>query len=159
MTCYAHSERIKYEKSGRLSSESTSRSKKKGLPNRFLGVYIAWSQEGAKVTGGPAIRSLADIWQVTKGSDIPFLTTNEDDTLTDMKSFQASLLFIARMWRPDIRYAVNRLCMKASKPNITDVRRGCRIISYLLATQDEGITLRELCNSLDKFTDTGEENL
>ena len=49
--------------------------------------------------------------------------------------------------------------MKASKPNITDVRRGCRIIGYLLGTQDEGITLRELCNSLDIFTDAGEENL
>ena len=39
------------------------------------------------------------------------------------------------------------------------MRRGCRIISYLLATEDEGITLRELCNSLDVFTDVGEENL
>ena len=134
----------------------------KGLPSRFLGMDITWSQEGAKVTGAPAIQSLANMWQVTKESDIPFLTTIEDDTPADTKSFQAmvgSLLFIARMWRPDIRYAVNRLCMKASKPNITDVRRGCRIISYLLETQDEGITLRELCNSLDIFTDAGEENL
>ena len=49
-----------------------------------------------------------------KESDVPFLTINEDDTLADTKSFQAMVgsLFIARMWRPDIRYTVNRLCMK-----------------------------------------------
>ena len=73
---------------------------------------IACNQEGAKVTGAP---SLADTWQITKGSDIPFFTTNEDDTLADTKFFQAtvgSLLFIAQMWRPDIRYAVNKLCIK-----------------------------------------------
>ena len=108
------------------------------------------------------ISSLSENWHITKMAGTPYLTTNEDDSPANVQAFQTmvgSLLLIARMWRPDIQYAVNRLCIKVSSPNNTDVRRGCRIMSYLLKTKYEGTMLRVMEDSMDIFTDAGEENL
>jgi len=60
------------------------------------------------------------------------------------------------MWRPDIHYAVNRLRIK---PSVTDWRRGCKVISYLLGTAREGIMLNGLLDTIYIFTYAGEENL
>jgi len=62
------------------------------------------------------------------------------------------------MWCPDIRYAVNQLCTKASKPTtVTDVRKECRIIGYLLGTAQEGVCLRTMGKNTDIFTGAGED--
>ena len=63
------------------------------------------------------------------------------------------------MWRPDIRYAVQRLCIKASKPAEQDQQAARRIISYLLGTARQGVTLNYWNNTVDVFTDAGEEVL
>jgi len=136
----------------------------KGLPKRFLGMDVKWNNlnKTVMISGASTILTLGEKWHISKRAKTPYLITTEDDSLADAQSFQTlvgSLLFVARMWRPDIRYAVNKLCTKASKPNITDIRRGCRIISYLLNTQDEGIILKGATDTIDIFTDAGEESL
>ena len=83
-------------------------------------------------------------------------------TPIDTKHFQAlvgRLLFMARMWRPDIRYAVQRLCIHASKPMQHDMLRAERLVSYLLSTAKDGIILRPFNLKIDIYSDAGEEDL
>ena len=70
------------------------------------------------------------------------------------------LLFIARMWRPDVRFSVQRLCIKASKPTEQDQRAAYRIIANLPGSAQEGVTLNSWSHEgLDILTDVGEEVL
>jgi len=85
------------------------------------------------MTGESVIKAVAADWGITKTSTMSYLTTDENDTRADVKSFQA---MVGRLL-----YVVNKLCTKASRPAITDVRRGCRVIGYLLGTAKEEICL------------------
>jgi len=79
----------------------------RGLLSRFVGMGIIWdhSNRTATVMGDRAIMALAKGWQITK---------NRPHHISLLKrTMLGRLLFIARMWRPDIRDAVNRLCIKA----------------------------------------------
>ena len=117
----------------------------KGTPKRLLGMDISWNEQGVHITGESAIQSLAQDEGVTRIARTPYLTTTAGPPVAvPTKPFQAlvgRLLFIARMWRPDVRYAVQRLCIKASKPAEQDLRAAHRIIAYLLGRALEGVTL------------------
>ena len=92
---------------------------KSGLPNKFLGMDWTWVPEGVRVSGSTVIEALARDCGVTKVASNPFTTKLEPEAPTDIKKFQAltgRLLFITRMWRPAIRYAVQRLCVKTKAP-------------------------------------------
>jgi len=135
----------------------------KGVPERFLGMDMVWGEGQVQISGKSAIISLADDFMINKPAAIPYLIIEDSAELAEIKPFQilvGRLLFISRMWRPDIRYAVNQLCSRASQPRVSDVRKGCRVIAYLLGTADEGIRLRGVKKmEIDIFTDAGEEKL
>ena len=134
----------------------------RGTPKRLLGMDLIWGDDQVIVTGASSIKQLAKDEGITRIAKSPFTTTGEESDPIPIKPFQAvtgKLLFIARMWRPDIRYAVQRLCMRASAPTISDKKKADRVISYLLATPNEGIALRKFNHPIDVYTDAGEEKL
>ena len=148
----------------------------RGTPKRLLGMDISWDQQGVHITGQSAIQSLAKDEGITRTAKTPYLTavagppasagppaaTPPVTEAVPVRPFQAlvgRLLFIARMWRPDVRYAVQRLCIKASKPTEQDQRAAIRIIQYLLGSACEGVTLNSWSDTVDVFTDAGEEVL
>jgi len=124
---------------------------------------MVWEEGQVQIWGKSAITSLADDFMINKPAAIPYLIIEDSAELAEIKPFQilvGRLLFISRMWRPDIRYAVNQLCSRVSQPRVSDVRKGCRVIAYLLGTADEGIRLRGVRKmEIDIFTDAGEEKL
>ena len=78
---------------------------KRGLLKRFLCMDWTWVPEGVRVSGSTAIEALARDYGITKVASSPFTTKVEPKASTDIKKFQAltgRLLFITRMWRPDI---------------------------------------------------------
>jgi len=135
----------------------------RGMPERFLGMDMVWKEGQVQISGKPVIISLADDFMINKLAAIPYLIIEDSTELAEIKPFQilvSRLLFISRMWRPNIGYAVNQLCARASQPRVSDVRKGCRVIVYLLGTAGEGICLRGVRKmEIDIFTDAGEEKL
>ena len=84
------------------------------------------------------------------------------EPLIDPKTYQAlvgRLLYIARMWRPDIRYVVGNLCTKNSDPTQVDWRKALHTIKYLLKTAKEGIQISPWDSQVDIYTDAGEEKI
>ena len=111
---------------------------------------ISWNQQGVHITGEAAIQSLAKDKGITRTARMPYLITAAGPpavgppVTVPVRPFQAllgRLLFIARMWRLDIRYAVQQLCIKASRPVEQDQRAAYRAIAYLLGSAQEGVTL------------------
>ena len=102
---------------------------------------------------------------ITRTASSPFGTqiATRSEEPANVKQFQAltgRLLFITRMWRPDIRYAVQRLCIKTKMPTQQDWLNALRIVSYPFGTRTEGILLgAEADQPVDIFTDAGEEKL
>ena len=140
----------------------------RGTPQRLLGMDISWNKQGVHITSESAIQSLARDEGIVRVARTPYLAPAArspaagSPAAVPTKPLQAlvgRLLFIARMWRPDIRYAVQRLCIKASKPVEQDQRAGIRIIQYLLGSAHQGVTLNSWNNTVDVFTDAGEEVL
>ena len=135
----------------------------RGQPTRFLGMDWKWVAGQLHVSGRMAIEELARDYQITKSASSPFTTKFQPETPVDTKNFQTltgRLLFITRMWRPDIRYAVQRLCVKTKTPTQQDWAKGLRIVAYLLRAASEGIVLGpEAHQPVNIFTDAGEEKL
>jgi hypothetical protein len=76
------------------------------------------------------------------------LTPNRDPTLVDRSGFDyraaiGSLLWLARLSRPDILYAVNQLGAHAQYPTIEHVTAAKRVLRYLKGTRELGLTLRK----------------
>lgn len=115
----------------------------RGQPKKFLGMTMHWEDKRVTITGADAIERLAETFHITKLARTPFLTGTERqdemcDEATDTKTYQAmvgALLFIARMWRPDIRYVVARLCINTAAPRAQDVMQAQKSIGYLLSTK------------------------
>ena len=63
------------------------------------------------------------------------------------------------MWRPDIRYAVTRLCTKNHAPNEGDWQKALHVVKYLGGTSEEGIEIHPWTGTVEIFTDAGEEHL
>lgn len=137
----------------------------RGRPERFLGMDVKWGDKQVTIAAPSAIEKLAQDLQVTRGAVSPFTPDLEElnHVSGDIKAFQAitgRLLFITRMWRPDIRYAVQRLCMRTKCATQQDMRRATRIAAYLLHTKNDGIKLTPAATApVDIFCDAGEEKL
>jgi hypothetical protein len=64
------------------------------------------------------------------------------DAPTDLKSYQekvGTLLYAAISVRPDIAYAVNKLCQKMSAPTVRDAKACDRVFRYLAGTKEAGL--------------------
>ena len=141
----------------------------RGTPKRLLGINISWNKrgQGIHISGESAIQAFAKNEGIVRTVRTPYLITatgppvvTEAVLARPVQVLVGRLLFIARMWRADIRYAVQRLCIKASKPAEQDQQAARRIISYLLDSTQEGVTLNSWSQEgLDIFTDAGEEVL
>ena len=84
--------------------------KDKGTPERFLGIDLTWKEGQVQILGKSAIISLVDGFMINKPAAILYLIIEDSMELAEVKPFQmlvGRLLFISRMWRPDIQYAVN----------------------------------------------------
>ena len=76
------------------------------------------------------------------------LKTDKQDTQLephiDKPKYQAlvgSLLYIARMWRPDISYAFRILCRSTNKPTQENWEDAMHLLRYLFHTESDGITI------------------
>lgn len=135
----------------------------RGLPSRFLGMTITWGATTAQVMGADTIRKAAETYGITKEARSPYLAgeklLNEDADKNKYQAMIGSILYIARMWRPDIRYAVARLCIKSASPKSVNVQKAKKVLGYLLATQHKGIQLGPLDEEIEVYCDAGEETL
>jgi len=117
------------------------------------------------ISGASAIEKLAQDYGIsfTREATTSYTTRKEPEGQVDIKQFQkltGKLLFITRIWRPDIRYAVQRLCVKTRAPTTQPWINRLKIVAYLHATKNEGIMLGPSGKEpIDIFTDTGEERL
>lgn len=117
------------------------------------------------ITGQSSIQKLAADFGII-GKTLP--TSPYLSNLIDNAPFEqpvqyqalvGKLLYIGRMWRPDIRYIVGNLCTKNSRPSMGDWQKALHVTKYLLRTKDEGIQIAPWTGSIDIFTDAGEEKL
>jgi len=111
----------------------------RGIPKHLLGMDISWNASNScvSISGEGSIRALASEEGVTRTASTLYLAGTKTLArhcpavassqpalqLPAVKAFQVligRLLFIARMWRLSVRYAVQRLCTKASKPSEQD---------------------------------------
>jgi hypothetical protein len=69
----------------------------------------------------------------------------DDEPLADVGLMQAvigTLLWISRMTRPDIQFAIHQLCSSATNPAPRHLLAARRILQYLKATRDYGLRIR-----------------
>lgn len=135
----------------------------RGVPSKFLGMNIKWDEKCAMITGEDAIEKLATLYNIKKARS-PFSLAKPSHSSGEVgrRRYQAitgSLLFIARMWRPDIRYVVARLCTKTSQPSHKDIHHAEKVVGYLLSTKNDGICLQPMTGKIEVFCDAGEETL
>jgi len=143
---------------------------KRRQPQRFLGMDWSWhdrenNKQEVLISGALTIEKLAQDYGIgfTREATTLYTTRKEPEGQADIKQFQkltGKLLFITQMWRLDIRYAVQRLCVKTRAPTSQDWINGLKIVAYLYSTKNEGIMLGPSGKEpIDIFTDAGEERL
>ena len=129
---------------------------------RHASGMVVW---GVTISGCTAIRTAAQDYAITRTASSPYASTitatpEQACNLKQLQALTGRLLFITRMWRPDIRYTVQRMCTKTKAPTQQDLANGFRILTYLLGTKDEGIQLGPTRKEpVDIFIDAGEESL
>ena len=127
---------------------------------------LFWKSEPAvRISGGESIRGLAQDFNISTKTTSPYLSNLTNNILLDRpKEYQSlvgRLLFVARMWRPDILYVVGTPCTKSSKATGGDWQKALHVVKYLFGTADEGIEITpwDLSMPVEVFTDAGEEKL
>ena len=84
----------------------------------------------------------------------------EDVDFNEYASLLGSLLYIARMTRPDILSAVVQLCQFQARPKKTHHRRLMMVLSYLVGTKDLGLEIaRDGSLELAVYSDSSLANL
>lgn len=83
--------------------------------------------------------------------------SSPDEQKCNKTKFQAlvgSLLFIARMTRPDVAIHVNLLGWLAEDPSAINFQAATKVLTYLLSTKSEGVIIRRPSNlQLEAFAD------
>ena len=69
-------------------------------------------------------------------------STGEAMDATAYASVLMSLMYVARFTRPDILLAVNALATKMAKPTASDWKKLFRVLGYVKATPDKGLTFK-----------------
>jgi len=117
---------------------------KRGRPQKMLRMELTWAAESVILTQKNLIDTLVKrLKPLTTGVrsslvvDAECYRQNEGDTPCDKTKFQqlvGSLLFIARMTRPEIAIHVNLLGQRASNPSHQHMRAAFQILKYLEST-------------------------
>ena len=131
---------------------------KKGLPGQILGMEIKWIKDAVVLTQTRLIETTFHMHFTTPShqgkSSLPlnpilFEHTNETEEGCPKTQYQAivgSLLYIARMTRPEISVQVNLLGRCAANPSAANMSAARKVLEYLYSTKQEGIILRKPSN-------------
>ena len=123
----------------------------RGKPEKFLGTTWSWVENEIIIDSSDAIYKLSEAHTFTPGATTPLTTDHDltaaqsDDEMADLAQYQSvigSLLYIARMTRPDILFATTALGKHCSRPAVRHWMATMRVISYLARTANFGIALR-----------------
>jgi hypothetical protein len=130
---------------------------------RYLGMQLNWGTNFVDIHSQEKITRIANSWEITIPAKSPFRVTSSQHSLPfpDKKLFQkivGELLFVTRMWCPDIQYAVARMCRKISNPTYDDMEDTKIVKAYLLGSASKRIRLKNI-GLLKIFVDTGEGKL
>lgn len=119
----------------------------------YLGMTIAQSTDRTTVTLSMrnSIQNLIDKYLppnakavTSPACDKLFETSDDEVPISDSKSFLSivmSLMYIARLTRPDILLAVTYLATRAQHPTETDMAKIHRVLRYLKGTTELGVTI------------------
>ena len=123
----------------------------KGKPRKLLGMELEWSNDGISViqTQRNLMDTMAKIHEhalIGVKSSLPvnaehFKESEDQCDKTLFQSIVGTLLFLARMTRPEISIHVNLLGRVTSKPTKQHLLMAYRVLKYLSLTSDQGIRL------------------
>jgi hypothetical protein len=133
-----------------------------GLLRYFLGLQIDNKKVGLFVHQHKYVSDLLHKFQMTDCkiaptpiATTPPLSTDHDDALSDPTPFRSLVgaLQYATFTRPDIAFAVNRVCQFMHKPSTVHFVAAKRILRYLKGTLHKGILFQPGPLALTAFTD------
>lgn len=122
-----------------------------GNMTKFLGINIARKSDGIRINQQDKIESLCEEMGMVhcKGASTPIADDNLFDCETenlcskyDASSFRSALgtlLHIANMTRPDIQYAVNRLCRHMTNPSQNALASLKHLVRYTSRTKSASL--------------------
>lgn len=122
-----------------------------GNMTKFLGINIDQRPDGIRINQQDKIESLCEDMNMTdcKGANIPVADDNLLDCNTEnscskndatvYRSAVGTLLHIANMTRPDIQYAVNRLCRYVRNPSVNAVKSLKHLVRYISRTKSAAL--------------------
>ena len=119
---------------------------------KCLGIQFNIKNDQIRIFQKEKIIELATQFNIKNKNNqrLPMMTNNliddfddNDDLFEDINLFQSligKVLYIARMTRPDIQFAVNQLAKYNTRPRISHFNYGIQIIQYLFNTQNYCLT-------------------
>jgi hypothetical protein len=128
----------------------------------FLGLQIDYTKTGFFVHQRKYLTDLLTKFHMLDSKVVPTpivlspaLTPSEDDVLSDPTAYRSLVgaLQYATFTRPDITFAVNRVCQFMHKPTSTHFVAAKRILRFLKGTLDKGILFQPGPLALTAFTD------
>uniref|UniRef100_A0A2N9E1A3 Reverse transcriptase Ty1/copia-type domain-containing protein n=1 Tax=Fagus sylvatica TaxID=28930 RepID=A0A2N9E1A3_FAGSY len=133
-----------------------------GLLRYFLGLQIDYTKSGFFVHQRKYLTDLLTKFHMidSKAAPTPIVLTlaftpSDDDVLPDPTPYRSLVgaLQYATFTRPDITFAVNRVCQFMHKPTSTHFVAAKRILRFLKGTLDKGILFQPGPLTLTAFTD------
>jgi hypothetical protein len=133
--------------------------KDKGRVSFALGIRFSWSTKGLFMDQKKMINDMAETFNMkgTKGTNIPMphgtiltkdMAPETEEEKRDMedvpfKSLIGSLLYVARVTRPDVMFAVSFLSRFSSNPGRKHWTVAQGILKYLIGTSEMGLMYRK----------------
>ena len=131
---------------------------KRGRPSNMLGMELHWSEEQVVLTQTRLIESMISQQLNGNSSGRHSLHINpeayqkaeqtENEKPPKYQSLIGSLLFVARMTRPEISVHVNLLGRRTKDATNTHWKTALQVLRYLGSTKSEGLVLRKTPGSL-----------
>ena len=130
-------------------------------PDQFVGMHLVWEENSLFISQAKYVAQLLEKYnmQDCKSSPYPMqlnldLTkADESDEEIPFRQIIGSLLFLARVTRPDIMFAVNRLAQFSSGFNEEHFYHAKQILRYLKGTQEFGLRYERGQMQLEGYTD------
>jgi hypothetical protein len=119
-----------------------------GPVSSFLGINVTYENDGIQLNQIGYIHRKAEEfgltnskpWDIPLDPSLPLILTKPDDdkqaNLTSYQELTGSLNHLAITSRPDIAFAVSRLCQFNSKPTATHLKAARRVLRYAIHTHN-----------------------
>ena len=130
-----------------------------GIVNKFLGIRIAWNEEGYTFDQENMICDLIKKFGMENSKCIATpiaenteILDDENELLSmeatkDFRSIAGGLLWIARCTRPDISFAVHKMTRCTHAPRVCDWKLGKRVLRYLNGTSTLKLHMKNSTNT------------